>query len=214
LRAISCVLGVFLLRGAPRGLQGWCCARAALSWRFAFFLFVGAASAAMLSLGFFVGAAEAAMHSPFVGGTLVPMLFVLASASFATADPHPCAFHSHPASGSLSVTPGIPPSAPSGPASLFAPLLRRSACPRESDPLAGMRVENAGTRVGLRERSKQERRPRAARPAYERIAASAAPTKRNRTRASRLPPLLQKKPNESIAASAAPAKRTEREHRG
>jgi len=33
----------------------------------------------------------------------------------------------------LSVTPGILPSAPSGPASPFAPLLRRSACARESN---------------------------------------------------------------------------------
>ena len=37
------------------------------------------------------------------------------------------------ADGSLSVTAGILPSAPSGPASPFAPLLRRSACARESN---------------------------------------------------------------------------------
>ena len=49
----------------------------------------------------------------------------------------PACFARIPAGGSLSVTPGILPFAPSGPASPLAPLLRRSACPRESNQREG-----------------------------------------------------------------------------
>jgi hypothetical protein len=102
---------------------------------FGFFSFVGAASAAMPSWvsSFFVGAAEAAMLSPFVGGTLVPMLLFLLRLHSRRPTRIPAFSTRIPASGFLFLTPGILPFAPSGPASLFAPLLRRSACPRESN---------------------------------------------------------------------------------
>src|SRR5689334_15305985 len=53
---------------------------------------------------------------------------------FAITDSRPCVVSSAFLGDELlSVTPGILPCAPSGPASPFAPLLRRSACARESN---------------------------------------------------------------------------------